>query len=102
MSNDLFIHQISFIVTTFFIATTICRVDRPAVSATHRLFSDGTNSRFGQAAIKGREREGKAPNVNLVRVSMFSLPLPLLWEAEKPNAFFPSLNKQGNSSSPHD
>ena len=70
--------------------------------ATHRLFSDGTNSRFGQAAIKGREGR-EAPNVNLVRVSIFSLPLPLLVEAEKPNAFFPSLNKQGNSSSsPHD
>ena len=94
MSNDLFIHQISFIATTSSTISDICRVDCPLLRPPIAFLVMAQTPILDRRQLRGGR---EAPNVNLVRVSIFSLPLRR--EAEKPNAFFPSLNKQGSCSS---
>ena len=94
MSNDLFIHQISFIATTSSTISDICRVDCPLLRPPIAFLVMAQTPILDRRPLRGGR---EAPNVNLVRVSIFSLPLRR--EAEKPNAFFPSLNKQGSCSS---
>ena len=95
MSNDLFIHQISFIATSSSSTISdICRVDCPLPRPPIAFLVMAQTPILDRRQLRGGR---EAPNVNLVRVSIFSLPLRR--EAEKPNAFFPSLNKQGSCSS---